>query len=527
MVDTQTYLAMRKSILLFVKVIWRLIPQPVKPEFQTQFNVGLYMRGKGWDDFCKTVRGYWFEDFIDGTHITWQQYLFFLTIEKALKGEVPRRISIVSGRGTGKSSSVAMVVLWFLFCYKSLVTATGPTEKNLLTVLWPEISRWTQKMPVAVASLYDWQATFVRMKESPETWFARAVTASKEAPESISGAHDENQVLIADEASGIESNAIFDAASGSLTNKNYLFIMISQGLRSIGYFYDSHKNKMVSQLWANLSFDSEESPIVDKSFVTDVETQYGRDSTEFRVQVKGQFPEEGVMEDGGWTTLFNEADLHFVPFDPTWSPTGRSIMALDPAGEGQDTAEFAIRDNLRACIVASEQTSNSKGLAQKGVTLAEKYYVDPYDWVVDAFGVGHDVSMEVAVVTANKHRVWRIYPVNTGEQCEDTDDQELYLNKRAEGFYKMRNWCRAGGELMSSHGLKEELLSIRMRRTAGGKVQIMDKVMMKKLGIKSPNKADAVSMTFLRSDKGGRKKQDDDILPGFVSDFDPHSPLGE
>src|SRR4030088_3272469 len=103
-------------------------------------------------------------------------------------------------------------------------------------------------MPDGVRQQYEWQATYVRMKDSPETWFARAITASKESPEALSGAHHENQMLIADEASGIESNAIFDAASGSLTNNNYLFIMISQGIRSIGYFYDSHHSGM-SALW--------------------------------------------------------------------------------------------------------------------------------------------------------------------------------------------------------------------------------------------------------------------------------------
>ena len=285
--------------------------------------------------------------------------------------------------------------------------------------------------------MYIWESTHIRMSEQPETWFARAVTASKEAPESISGAHDDNQVLIADEASGIESNAIFDAASGSLTNKNYLFIMISQGLRSIGYFYDSHMGKM-SEMWVNLSFNAEESPIVKKDFIQTVETQYGIDSTEYRVQVKGQFPEEGVMEDGGWTTLFNESDLHFVPFDPRWEPVGRSIMALDPAGEGQDTAEFAVRDRLRLAIVASEKSSNSKGLALKGITLAEKYYVDASDWVVDAFGVGHDIGQEVALATSTKEPPWRIWPINSAEPCEDIYERELYINKRAEAFYLYR-----------------------------------------------------------------------------------------
>lgn len=527
MTDKEIIEEMRKSPLLFIKVMWHLTPQRIKPEYAMQFTIGKLLTGKEWDKFCADVHGYWFQPFREGQEITWQQLLLFLSVEKALRGEVPRRISVVSGRGTGKSSSVSMIVLWFLFCFKSLITATGPTEKNLLTILWPEIARWMQKMPIGVKEQYEWQATFVRMKISPMTWFARAVTASKEAPESISGAHDQNQVLIADEASGIESNAIFDAASGSLTNSNYLFILISQGLRPLGYFYDSHKNPRVSQMWTNLSFNSEESPIVKQGFIESVETQYGKDSTEYRIQVKGQFPEEGVLEDGGWTTLFNESDLHFIPYDPKWEPVGRAIMSLDPAGEGQDTAEFCVRDRLVAAIVHTEKTSNSKSLASTGVTLAEKFFVDAYDWIVDAFGVGHDVGTEVALVTARHKRPWRVFAMNTGEVCDDADDRELYINKRAEGFYKARAWCRSGGQIMDIEGFKEELLSIRMKRTTGGKIQIMGKVEMRKLGIKSPNKADAFSMTFLRSDSGPQKQQGDDIPDFQVTGFDPHDPLGD
>ena len=53
---------------------------------------------------------------------------------------------------------------------------------------------------------------------------------------------------------------------------------------------------------------------------------------------------------------------------------------------------------------------------------------------------------------------------------------------------------------MESERLREELLSVRFKRTVSGRIQIMDKVSMKKLGFPSPNKADALAMTFLRPD---------------------------
>lgn len=516
--DAIEYGKMRKSPLYWAKQIYGLIPQPIKPEYEARIQLGVLMRGKAWDDFCKTVHKSWFEEFQPGKHLTWQQYLLFTTVEKALRGEVPRRISVVSGRGTGKSSGIAILVLWFLFCFESLITATGPTEKNLMTVLWPEISRWIQRMPPPISALYEWQATNIRMRESPETWFARAITASKESPESLSGAHHENQMLIADEASGIESNAIFDAASGSLTNSNYLFIMISQGIRSLGYFYDSHNTGM-SELWVNLSFNSEESPIVDQDFIQSVVTTYGADSTEYRVQVKGGFPNEGIMDDGGYVQLFNVSDLHIVPFDPDWKPVGTRHGALDASGEGQDTSEWAVRDRQRAGIVASERISTPATMAVKSVTVCDKFEIDPSDFVIDNLGSGANVSQEIALMTAKQQRPWRVEAINVGDQCEDEEDRQTFINTRAMLYYRLMRWCRAGGELMDSPGLKDELMSIRFCRTAQGRIQIMSKVQMAKLGFKSPNKADALSMLFLRRDIVGAAARG---VMNTQRSFDPH-----
>lgn len=525
-IDLEMILKMRASPLYFVAETWGLVPQPLKPEYQARFTLALHLRGKHWDNFCRSVRPYWFQEFRKGIHLTWQQYLLFLTVEKALRGEVPRRISVVSGRGTGKSSGTAILILWFLFCYKSLITATGPTEKNLMTILWPEISRWIQKMPKLMQEMYEWQATNVRMRESPETWFARAITASKESPEALSGAHDDNQMLIADEASGIESNAIFDAASGSLTNKNYLFIMISQGIRSLGYFYDSHNGAM-SDLWVNLTFNAEESPIVEQEFIDSVITTYGIDSTEYTVQVKGGFPDEGVMDDKGYVQLFNEQDLHIVPYDASWKPVGRVKGALDAAGEGQDEAEWAVRDRLRAACVAEEKQSTAASMGIKSLTVCDKFQIDPIDFVIDAFGKGHQVSQEIALATAKQKRPWRVTPINTGDACEDADDKIMFVNVRAMCFYRMMLWARAGGEFVDSAGLKEELLSIRFKRTPTGRIQIMDKVMMKKLGFKSPNKADALSMTFYRRDSVHEVKSifGDTPQSQAAKNFDPHATM--
>lgn len=521
MTDEIEYIRMRKSSLYFIRQTWGLIPQPLKPQYQDRFNLGLLARGKDWDNFCRSVRPSWFEEYRNGFHVTWQQSLILYGVDKSMRGEIPARISIVSGHGIGKSTLLSWLILWFLFVHPdSQIPCTAPTASSLFDVLWKEIKKWMDQMPKPMSELYEWQGTHIRMRESPETWFARAKTASKENTEALAGVHADWVLIAVDEASGVEE-PVFETMEGALTSGNILVLLISNGTRALGYFYDTHHKDTVR--WQNYSFSSLDSPRVDQKYVDDIIGKYGADSVQYAIRVEGKFPDEGTMDDGGYVQLFNEKDLHWVRFDPYWKPVGRTIGALDASGEGQDKSEWAVKDRQRLGIVAEEEVSNSAGMAVKSITICDKFGIDPIDFVIDAFGKGQDVGMEIALATSKQQRPWRVYPVNTGEPCESEDDKLLYVNKRAEGFYKMMKWCRAGGELMESDRFKEQLLSIRFKRTGNGRIQIMDKVTMKKLGFPSPDKADAASMTFLRPEGGLRSIFGEDRSRVAAKNFDPHS----
>lgn len=127
-----------------------------------------------------------------------------------------------------------------------------------------------------------------------------------------------------------------------------------------------------------------------------------------------------------------------------------------------------------------------------------EYGIKPHNVVVDAFGTGMDVGKEIALASRGTINVTT---VNTGEKCVTETDQELYLNMRAECYYKAKIWLQSGGEIVENGNFKEELKGIRYKRNLAGKIQIMPKLdMKKKYGLKSPNDADAFSLTFLTPD---------------------------
>lgn len=492
--EVKTFLQMRKSFIFFIEQVWGLSLQKIKEEYKKQFEEGLKLRDKEWDKFCSIIKKEWFEEY-EQEQITWQQSLIAYGIDKAIKKECSSRISVVSGHGTGKSCCSSWIILWFLFVHPQCqVACTSPGQEQLFDVLFKELKKWIDRMPPAVSQMYIWERSHIRMKESPQTWFARAKTASKENTEALAGLHADWVLILVDEASGVDE-AIYETMEGALTSGNILVFLVSNGTRANGYFYDTH-HKDASR-WQNYAFSSVDSPRVDKKYVDAIIDKYGIDSVQYAIRVLGQFPKEDGMDDSGYVPLLVDKNITTqYDFGKQLSFSPHSILGVDPAGDGDDKTSWVIRDNFKAKKLYEEKKSTSKTIAEKTLTLMQEYDIKPHNVVIDSFGVGMDVGKEIAL--ASKGTV-NVTTVNTGDKCEYDADKETYLNKRALCFYEAKKWLQSGGEIVENGNFKEELLGIRYKRNLAGLIQIMPKIdMKKKYGLKSPNDADAFSLTFLR-----------------------------
>lgn len=518
--DKNIYKEMEKSSLYFLKQVWGLSPQPLKKEYKDKFIQGLKLKNKEWDKFAKTVTKDWFESFELGKHITWQQSLILFGVDKAMRGDTPLRISIVSGHGIGKSMVLSIIILWFLFVHPDCqVACTSPGKEQLFDVLFKELKKWIEKAHPQIGSMYQWESSHIRMKEKPQTWFARAKTASKENTEALAGVHADWVLMAVDEASGVDE-VIFETMEGSLTSGNILVFLISNGTRANGYFFDTHNKD--NERWQNYSFSSLDSPRVDQKYVDGIISKYGIDSVQYDVRVLGKFPKEGMMDDSGYVSLLSDKNVNTQP-DSDIRFSDNSILGVDPAGEGDDKTSWVIRDNFKAKKLYEEKKSTAKSIAERTLTLIQEYQLNPRNVVVDSFGVGMDVGKEIAIASKGRYNVTT---VNVGDKSERETDQELYLNKRAEIYYKAKIWLQSGGEIVNNDNFKEELLSIRYKRNLAGKVQIMPKVdMKKKYGLRSPNDADAFSLTFIRSIPKINEEERIRIERTQNADFDPYEVL--
>ena len=479
------YKEFQESPLVFIEHMWGLVPQPLKEEFFDEAQEAIN-EGK-WQDF----KPEWFMPFEKGKHITWQQWVIVLMVERAMNDLGPRRISISSGHGIGKDAILSMLILWYLFCHKDAqVPCTAPSSEQMYDILWKEIALWLRRMPKPAQDVYEWSASYVRIKERYETWFARAKTARKEAPEALAGVHGEYVFMAVDEASGV-AEEIYNTAEGALTNENILVFLISNPTRLQGYFYDSHHK--FRENWQCIQFDSRESPIVDKQFVEGIIAKHGEDSDEFKIRVAGVFANEDAVDKQGYVPMFGENDIKEVAdmgkFRPGWARLG-----IDPAGEGRNETIFVVRDRFRAKIAAVEKISTGLSIADKAIQIMDLFGIPDWQVTVDAFGVGKDCIQELAMAG------FRVHAVNTGDPLDaDDPDKALYINMRAQSSWRARMWIKKGGELVRNPRWKQ-LLTVRYRRQLSGKLKVMDKAEMRKQGIPSPDAWDAFSLTFCRDD---------------------------
>ena len=472
--DVEKILEWQKSPLAFIRDIWSLVPQQDGEEFKKE------------------------------KHITKQQYEILLAIEKGIKGEAPKKISVRSGHGIGKTACFSWLILWFLHNHlDAQASCTAPTSQQIYDVLWKEVKKWIDKMPKPVREKYEWTTSYVRIVERPETWFARAATARKEAPEAFAGIHGEYVLLAGDEASGIPEE-IFESGRGALTNENALVLLFGNPLRLTGYFYETHHSQKKN--WQTLNFSSLDSPLVDKNsgLIQEIREKYGEDSDEWKTRILGEFPRADAVDDKGYVPLLFKEDLKYT-LDTKFGR--QKWMAVDPSGEGSNKTIWVIRDNFKAIIASSEDSSSPKSIAQKTINLAESYGIDWGNIVIDNFGEGANVAQEIAL-SSEEDEPRRVVGLNVGDKSENED----YLNLRAELYVKLKEWLRSGGELITDKRWLE-LLNIRFRRELNGKLRIMSKLDMQKQGIVSPDVADALMLTFYFKGK--------DLVPTEATTFKP------
>jgi len=175
--------------------------------------------------------------------------------------------------------------------------------------------------------------------------------------------------------------------------------------------------------------------------------------------------------------------------------TKRCILAVDVARFGEDETVFTIiqSQNIRQWCQIYQYTWRDKPLTEvvgKTLDLCREFKPDLV--VIDDTGMGGGVTDRLSEQRKTPEAfIGNAKPTN-----------ELYENKRSEGFFKMQEFFNKGEiKIINDPVLQEQLLSIRYKFRSSGKKAIVSKDEMRKDGFKSPDRADALMMALYYTDK--------------------------
>lgn len=164
------------------------------------------------------------------------------------------------------------------------------------------------------------------------------------------------------------------------------------------------------------------------------------------------------------------------------------ILTVDPSWTGEDELVIGKRQGLVFSILKTIAKNDDDS---KVATLLAQY---EDEFKADAVFI--DLGYGTGIYSAGKAmgREWMLVPFGGASN----DDQ--YLNKRAEMWGTMKTWLKEGGAIPNDPVLCDELMTpeayVIQSGANAGKIQIESKDHMKKRGVSSPNRADALALSF-------------------------------
>ena len=427
----------------------------------------------------------------------------------------PLQIAVSSGHGIGKSAEMGMIANWAMSCFGDCkIVATANTESQLRTKTSPEIGKWFRSS--ITAHWFDVQAMSIKVRdhEHADLWRMDFVAWSAHNTEAFAGLHNKDKiiVLLFDEASKI-ADSVWEVAEGALTDENTIIIWIVFGnpTQNVGRFRECFRRHR--KRWIRRQIDSRNVPGTNKKKLDQWVEDYGEDHDFVKVRVRGMFPSASAKQFISVDDVDAAQKVHLRKEQYDFAP---KIIGVDPAWTGDDELVIYFRQGLYSkLLMKMPKNDNDIEVANHVARFEDELGADAV--FID---LGHGTGIYSAGITLG--RTWQL--VSFAGKSADRG----CLNKRVEMWKSLRNWLKEGGAIDPKDDiLYQDLIGPELIPRVDGILQLESKENMKDRGIPSPNRADALALTFAfpvvakEDDRGsnvrggsyGGQSSDDDYNP--------------
>lgn len=395
------------------------------------------------------------------------------------------REAIVSGHGIGKSALIAWLCNWIMSTRPMAQgTVTANTAKQLETKTWAQIVKWTQRCVTRKWFILTTGrgSMSMRHRKWPQEWFCTAQTCDPENSEAFAGQHavTSTSFYLFDEASGIDDE-IDNVSEGGLTDGEPMKFAFGNGTQNTGWFYRCFSSETGRKRWGTRHIDSREVQITNKKHLAEMIEDHGIDSDYVKVRVRGMFPSMSAKQfisvadvDAAFGRVLVHGQYSFAP----------KVLTLDNAWEGDDEGVIGLVQGLAYRILrVFPKNDNDIEIANILAQIEDQEQAD---------AVHIDAGYGTGVVSAGKTmgRDWKL--VWFAGKSPDPG----CLNMRAYVWKGARDFLKAGGAIPKDFTLYDDLIGPWTVPRMDGLIQIEAKKDMKRRGVASPGRAEALALAF-------------------------------
>jgi len=407
------------------------------------------------------------------------------------------RISLQACAGPGKTTVLAWCGGNFLTCYAERGehpkgAAVSITSDNLKDNLWPELAKWQARSPF-LSQAFTWNKERIVANDHPETWFLSARSWPKSATaeeqgKTLSGLHSKFVLALIDESGAIPVT-VLRAAEQALSNCTFGKILQAGNPISLeGMLYAAATQ--LAHLWHIIRVtgdpdDPKRSPRIDPAWAQHQIDAYGRDNPWVLSYILGKFPPSSLNSLLGPEDVLAAMQRTIPDSAYQWA---QARLGVDVARYGDDRTVIFPRQGKKAFAPKVMRHARDSAVSTDIATavMAMRLEMRATATILDATGGW-------AAGTSDVLRAGGSAPVNVQFHASGLDQR--YKNRRAEMWFTMAEWVKAGGCLPNLPEQTAEL-SAPTYTFVNGKFQMESKDQVKERIGRSPHLADALALTF-------------------------------
>ena len=313
--------------------------------------------------------------------------------------------------------------------------------------------------------------------------------------------------VILDEVADMKPEVWGEIIRPALSDRNgwACFIGTPKGMN---LFYELYSLGLNNRGWASVMFRADETNIIPESELRDAQA----------VMSANQYRQEFLCDFSAST------DNVLITIDMVSKAASKSLFERDVRGAahviGVDVARFG-DDKSAIC--------KRQGLWCQEIKIIENLDNMTFASIVaseiDAFqadGVFIDAGRGEGVIDRLRQLGYSVMEVNFGSRATEPN---RFANKRSEMWDNMRVWLESGGAIPNDPELKSELASPTYKFDAAGRKVLEPKDKMKERGLKSPDMADALALTFAANVISSNDYENKAFKQDYLKDYDPFERL--